>query len=142
MLDAMPLDEFEKWVESLDKLIDGDREMLIRSNVPLADENQLSRATPAPSQSRLRKENDGLPLRGNHPIKYEAIDDSSEIRRSILEPSIDHAVTHATAVMRQLSTEDRELEPPVPRVEAGIETQMISSQNSESMNSVSKHNFS
>ncbi|KAI4681320.1 uncharacterized protein J4E84_007556 [Alternaria hordeiaustralica] len=49
MLDGMPAEEFEKWVESLQKLLSGDREMLKRPDShPQNDEQQLTRETPAP----------------------------------------------------------------------------------------------
>ncbi|KAH6866496.1 hypothetical protein BKA58DRAFT_460211, partial [Alternaria rosae] len=49
LIDGMPAGEFEKWVESLQKLLGGDREMLERpESHPSGDEQQLTRATPAP----------------------------------------------------------------------------------------------
>ena len=54
-LDDMPQDEFEKWVESLQKLYNGDREMLARQDVASSSvDRQVTRATPAPVEFRKK----------------------------------------------------------------------------------------
>ncbi|KAI4918699.1 hypothetical protein J4E90_003086 [Alternaria incomplexa] len=55
LLDGMPQDEFEKWVESLQKLYNGDREMLVRQDVASSSvDRQITRATPAPVEFRKK----------------------------------------------------------------------------------------
>jgi hypothetical protein len=55
LLDNMPEEEFEKWVDSSRKLHGGDRDMLFRPELgPSNDDQRLSRATPAPIDMRKR----------------------------------------------------------------------------------------
>ncbi|CAA9962237.1 hypothetical protein PTMSG1_05613 [Pyrenophora teres f. maculata] len=55
MLDDIQAEEFEKWVESLQKLLDGDHRMLDRAELSDRDARQrLSRATPAPVDMQRR----------------------------------------------------------------------------------------
>jgi hypothetical protein len=58
LLDEIPNDEFDKWVDSLRKLHNGDREMLVRAELGLSnDDQQLGRATPGPVHMRRRAKN-------------------------------------------------------------------------------------
>lgn len=53
LLNGMSQEEFQKWVESLDKLRKGNRGMLVRPELTLMNNGQLSRVTSAPGQSTL-----------------------------------------------------------------------------------------
>ncbi|KAF5850415.1 hypothetical protein GGP41_002645 [Bipolaris sorokiniana] len=53
LLNGMSQEEFQKWVESLDKLRKGNRGMLVRPEFTLMNNGQLSRVTSAPGQSTL-----------------------------------------------------------------------------------------
>ncbi|CAN9155239.1 unnamed protein product [Alternaria alternata] len=127
----MPPDEFEKWVESLQKLLSGDREMLTRQDVAASSvDRQLSRATPAPVDLRMKaridkktKPGESGRLRGRaiHVendyeeafVKCETAEGSVKVGEN---SQINH-IAEATKAFRHLSTEECELDRPLPRVE-------------------------
>jgi len=66
LLDGTPPEEFEKWVESLQKLLDGDRDMLERQESPSSGhQQQLSRVTPAPINTRRHSQESTTKISGN-----------------------------------------------------------------------------
>ncbi|KAF1945508.1 hypothetical protein EJ02DRAFT_431595, partial [Clathrospora elynae] len=53
MLKDMPDAEYDKWIESLEKLVEGDGEMLLRSDPNISSHDlRMARATPAPVDVR------------------------------------------------------------------------------------------
>ncbi|KAI4915434.1 uncharacterized protein J4E92_009388 [Alternaria infectoria] len=128
LLDGMPQEEFEKWVESLQKLLDGDRDMLERQESQTSGhQQQLSRVTPAPVDIRKRpKKSPNVsaggrtiaktydreydpPLQENSAIKRETADNGSTLSGSLREVALGYHIDKATADLRELSTEDRNL---------------------------------
>ncbi|KAG9196260.1 hypothetical protein G6011_01381 [Alternaria panax] len=132
LLDGMPPDEFEKWVESLQKLLNGDREMLARQDIgALSADRQRSRATPAPVDLHGKARNVTKPHSGDFVrskgrvsivenayegtfVKRETAGASAQVAEN---PPAGHIV-EATNAFRHLSTEERELGRPLPSVEA------------------------
>jgi hypothetical protein len=123
MLEEMPANEYEKWIESFQKLHDGDEVMLVRIPPELVGAGRTA-ATPAPIDSRRYVGNatragctegsvrrrpahaDDLALHLN-PIKSEGnttrvIQEDDEERRA---EKRDNEVATATTAFRQLSTE-------------------------------------
>lgn len=94
LLNGMPAGEFEKWVESLQKLLGGDREMLERpESHPPGDEQQLTRTTPAPvdTPSVSRKTTKNTPGSLSRPFIYAERLNTPSPERPIIKPEI---VTH------------------------------------------------
>ncbi|CAN9419681.1 unnamed protein product [Alternaria alternata] len=131
LLDGMPPDEFEKWVESLQKLLNGDREMLTRQDVAISSvDRQLSRATPAPVDLCMKARIDKKTkpgafgrLRGRA-IHVENDYEETFVKCETAERSVKvgensqiNHIAEATKAFRHLSTEERELDRPLPRVE-------------------------
>ncbi|KAF1838351.1 hypothetical protein BDW02DRAFT_604750 [Decorospora gaudefroyi] len=126
MLEGMSDSEFEKWTDSLQKLLDGDREMLVRSEpAPSQHNQQLSRTTPAPIDMRRRakkavnKAADGLSqLETNMVgasqkrtfIKREAGVSSNAVKAMFQDQTLAEPITEATVALRHLSTEERDFE--------------------------------
>ncbi|KAI4662149.1 uncharacterized protein J4E88_010939 [Alternaria novae-zelandiae] len=126
LLDGMPKEEFEKWVESLQKLLDGDRDMLKRQESQSSGhKQQLSRVTPAPIDTRrqARKITKTLldvpgpskprtdKVQKSHErtvVKDETTDSSDEISD---EPN-DENIAEATAALRHPLTKGRDIPPP------------------------------
>jgi hypothetical protein len=148
LLDEMPADEFEKWVESLQKLHSGDREMLVRPEPgPSNDDQRLARATPAPvdmrrhaknsannaagtsSLSGRRAESADIPSNQKTIIKREPGAISSVTTPRSREDASAKRVVEATAALRHLSTEERDFRRLVQSVEAASEgnTRVVSS---------------
>jgi len=126
MLDAMPSDEFERWVESLQKLLNGDYEMLKRSEPSASDIDQKSsRATPAPIETRKRakgivKENVGgidNRLYNGKPIKRETADSYYPISKIAHGEAPENQIAGTTNTLRQLLIEERGSRPPVTHIE-------------------------
>jgi hypothetical protein len=132
LLDGMPQDEFEKWVESLQKLLNGDREMLARQNVAVSSvDQQLSRATPAPVDlCRKAGKSTKTPLGDSTRSKGRAKNvrddyeetlikrDTDRVSSRVAQGSSNTRIAEATAAFRQLSTEEREFGRPCPSTEA------------------------
>ncbi len=132
LLDGMPQDEFEKWVESLQKLLDGDREMLARQDIAVSDIDQtFSRATPAPVDLRRKAEKSSKGLSGDsgrpkgRANSVENAHDKTLIKREAAAGSRKEAeyspntqIAEATVAFRHLSTEEPEFGRPLPSVEA------------------------
>ncbi|KAL1793423.1 hypothetical protein ACET3X_008405 [Alternaria dauci] len=132
LLDGMPPDEFEKWVESLQKLLSGDREMLVRQDVAASSaDQQLARATPAPVDLH-RKARINTKTRSGDSGRFEgrAINvendyekafvkrETATVSARVVEKSPINHIEEATKALRQLSTEERELDRPLLSVEA------------------------
>jgi len=132
LLDGMPRNEFDKWVESLQKLLNGDREMLARQDATASSaDRQLSRATPAPVDLRRKTRNNPKTHsrdfgtwkgRVNHVENdYEETLVKSETAGGSVKMAKDSPTNHmaeATDALRHLSTEERELGQPLLSVEA------------------------
>jgi hypothetical protein len=156
LLDGMPQDEFEKWIESLQKLLNGDREMLARQEVttPSVD-RELSRVTPAPvdfrkksgkrtktpsgssgrSKGRVSSNKDAL---AETSIKLEVSGGSG----GRIEDLPNSRVTGATFAVRHSSTEARDTGRPLSSVEAVDEQNHQDPQSSGDFDSVSRLNIS
>ena len=126
MLDGMHIDEFGKWVESLQKLLNGDYEMLKRSEPSASDIDQKSsRATPAPIEMRKRAKRtakaniEGVDNRSydGKTIKRETADSHYLISKNVHEEAPEIQVARTTNTLRQLLTEERGSRPPVTSVE-------------------------
>ncbi|EUC44571.1 hypothetical protein COCMIDRAFT_37658 [Bipolaris oryzae ATCC 44560] len=128
LLGSIAQEEFNGWVESLDKLLKGDRGMLARPNISLVNDSQLSPMTPAPSRSKLGIRNNDMPLRKNTIIKFEDAEGSGGILPDTQE-------TLATVVRRNFSTEDRDLGSAVLGIEADSEIHTSRSQGNDSIDS-------
>lgn len=136
LLDSISQAEFQKWVESLDKLHKGNRGMLVRPELTLMNNGQFSRVTPAPSQSTLDIRNNGIPSHRNTIIKFEDTEDSVGAP-NIQEAPITKATTQAIVVTRRrLLTEDRDLGSAVPGIEADAETRTSRSQSNDNIDRV------
>ena len=125
LLDSMPAEEFDKWIESLQKLLSGDRAMLDRPGSDSSNEQQSTRVTPAPVDMRhLRKKpaisskeaqdpsftkpgNYDVPLRERTAIKGEANDDLQTLPNESLSQD---RISETTNALRQLSTEEQTFE--------------------------------
>jgi len=132
LLDGMPQDEFEKWVESLQKLYNGDREMLVRQDVASSSvDRQITRATPAPVEFRKKTEkNTKTPSGSSDRWKGRATDSEIAVEEAVVkletvvglsERTDDVSgtrVAETTAAFRQLSTEARDTSRPLSSVEA------------------------
>mgnify|MGYP006877413823 CR=1 FL=1 len=123
MLDNMHEDEYEKWVESLQKLLNGDRGMLDRADPGDSDtKQQPSRVTPAPVDMRKRvkatqggtsgylgrldahKEGVCMPLPENNGfIKREGIARSNLPEETPLKEATEDSIAETTTTIRQLS---------------------------------------
>ncbi|KAI4663244.1 uncharacterized protein J4E78_003655 [Alternaria triticimaculans] len=122
LLDDMPAEEFEKWVESLQKLLDGDRDMLERQEIRTsADQQQSTRATPAPIETRRRSRkatkdtSDSLSYPGSDPdsasrpsrpeavVKLEAVTNLTKLPENDQRKSL----SEATTTFRNPATEKR-----------------------------------
>jgi hypothetical protein len=150
LLDGMPPDEFEKWVESLQKLLNGDREMLTRQDVATSSvDRQLSRATPAPVDLRMKARIDKKTkpgefgrLRGRA-IHVENDYEEAFVKCETAERSVKvgensqiNQIAEATKAFRHLSTEEHELDRPLPRVEVAERQRVQHLQSSENIDSV------
>jgi hypothetical protein len=140
LLDEMPADEFEKWVESLQKLHNGDREMLVRPELgPSNDDQRQARATPAPVDMRKRAKNAAnnaagtsslpgrfvenaiIPSNPNTIIKREPGAISSVTTPRSQEDAPARRVVESRAAIRLVSMEERDFRTPVQSVEAASE---------------------
>jgi hypothetical protein len=127
MLDEMPDDEYEKWVESLRKLHDGDEVMLVRIPTDSVFTSRTA-ATPAPIDSRRRPEDKTVvsrgagcgqtqsdappkPLQLNQSIKLESKAASNTLRNDTQNEAMQskHDVATATTAFRHPSNEERDL---------------------------------
>ncbi|KAI4653107.1 uncharacterized protein J4E79_008620 [Alternaria viburni] len=125
LLDGTPQEEFEKWVESLQKLLDGDRDMLERQeSTSLDHQQQLSRVTPAPIDTRRHSQKATGNIsgsstypetdleRGNGPsrqdtfVKREVVVESMEQPHTPNQIHRNDSLSEATATLRQVSLEE------------------------------------
>ncbi|KAI4613352.1 uncharacterized protein J4E87_009999 [Alternaria ethzedia] len=134
LLDGTPQEEFEKWVESLQKLLDGDRDMLERQEADSSGhEQQLSRVTPAPIDTRRQTGKiTKTPFDVQGPskahtdkvekphkrtvVKNETTDSSDEVSD---EPD-NQDVERTTLALRHRSTEEHAVPPPAHTVQTAL----------------------
>ncbi|KAF1846032.1 uncharacterized protein K460DRAFT_119179 [Cucurbitaria berberidis CBS 394.84] len=136
MLADMQDTEYDKWVESHQKLLDGDREMLVRPEPDATFNNRgRSAATPAPIDARRRVENN-IQAMGSNSSQGAGYEDrvsmlpqhstliKREINADLSAPAGNHQakaqtdeVAAATTAFRHLSTEERNFRPPVTSIE-------------------------
>lgn len=150
LLDGMPPDEFEKWLGSLQKLLNGDREMLTRQDVATSSvDRQLSRATPAPVDLRMKARIDKKTKPGEFGrLRGRAIHVENDYEEAFVKcetaersvkvgenSQINH-IAEATKVFRHLSTEEHELDRPLPRVEVAERQRVQHLKSSENIDSV------
>ncbi|RYO45057.1 hypothetical protein AA0113_g10581 [Alternaria arborescens] len=149
LLDGMPPDEFEKWLGSLQKLLNGDREMLTRQDVATSSvDRQLSRATPAPVDLRMKARIDKKTKPGEFGrLRGRAIHVENDYEEAFVKcetaersvkvgenSQINH-IAEATKVFRHLSTEEHELDRPLPRVEVAERQRVQHLKSSENIDS-------
>lgn len=130
MLKEMPDTEYEKWVESFERLLDGDREMLVRPNIVPSFENRRHiEATPAPIDTRRCAQQAKADVQAvSSPVK--------KLKKSVSTPKQTSAhiksevgagrsnarvrqddVETTTTAIRLLSTEERDICPPVNSID-------------------------
>ncbi|KAI4640662.1 hypothetical protein J4E93_008252 [Alternaria ventricosa] len=155
LLDGMPTEEFRKWVESLQKLLNGDREMLkLPDTYSPDDEQRLSRATPAPIDTRRRsrkatKETSSrLTDPGDHAtstskpshkethIKHEAITHPVDGLARPHEGNQTNLMSEATSAFERLSTEERQSQSHINSRETANEDDFRGSRNMTDLVSV------
>jgi hypothetical protein len=156
LLDGMPQDEFEKWIESLQKLLNGDRKMLARQEVstPSVD-RRLSRVTPAPVDFRKKsgkrtKTPSGSSdrLKGRVSSNKDALDETfiklevAGVSDERIEDLANSRITGATFAVRHPSTEARDTGRPLSSVEAADDQNHQDPQSSGDVDSVSRLSIS
>ncbi|KAH7348253.1 hypothetical protein BKA66DRAFT_447354 [Pyrenochaeta sp. MPI-SDFR-AT-0127] len=124
MMEEMPTDEYDKWVESFQELLNGDRDMLVRQH--LAQETTINSqrrlaTTPAPidaqrhaieirthvSRTRYGRRSDVL-SQSSIPAKYEPNTDANTVVEPTEAETQSHRVAAAAAAFRELSTEEQQ----------------------------------
>ena len=128
LLDGMPQDEFGKWVESLQKLYNGDREMLVRQDVAGSSvDRQITRVTPAPVEFRKKtgkstraSSSSSDRSKGSATNAETAVEETVVKLETAVGPSekTGNPTDEATAAFLRSSTEARDTGRPLSSVEA------------------------